>query len=316
MIKSTYKDVCRRVRRLPLDLKAMLQLKKHVKNRFASPLKYKPVQRDSEIEVKSYKKFKALTDEIIKYEDWGLLNVLFDYVYKDIIALTVLREQYDAFKAFGYMNYNDLRDIYPTVHLFKHLPILKEYLQKYDQQLSDTKDEFSVAKFFNIKGTESKFKIRIRSDNVTNVSSVLGQVQLLYNFLLKHKELTNLSLQPFEVAYLSDKFGRPMNIVGRDKLLQEKLTLVKSIIHSRRPITRETVDNVGLLYNGKLDINPNFFKHMGKKHLSKHKLRKGNKKFIPTEKNIIKVYKEYFATQCYYDVDSKSYKPNPLLYYE
>lgn len=307
--------MCKRIRRLPLEPYSMSHLKVYVKNQFTIPLKYKNPYHNSPIDAKAYKKVRKLTDEILWHEDWSQLSVLLDFIFKDIISQKVLQQQYNAFKEFNNMSYDDVRDIYPSVQLYKLLPVLKDYHNKFDQELSKDKQDFSVSKFFNIDDIECKFKVLERSGKSAE-QSALNEVQRLYSFLLRNRHLSHLSLQLFEVAYPSDKYGRPMNIVGRDKLLQKKLIQVKSIIHDHRPLTKDIIESIELLYRGASTINPTFFKFMSRKHNQHKFIRKGNKRFIPTPKNITKLYKDYFVRQCYYDTELQSYFPNPLLYYQ
>ncbi|WEJ97398.1 hypothetical protein PSN45_004949 [Yamadazyma tenuis] len=246
--------------------------------------------------------------------------MLFDYIFKDVMGSESYPEQYGALKKFESYNYDQVRDIYPQVHLFKRLDVPEKYHQEFDKELKQEKDDFSLVNYFKFDANTIP-DIPLISRNQLNdehekeeMKKVLNHVKQMYNFIASKENITHLKLRPMEVTYPSNKYGLPLHIIQRDKLLKDKLIYVKSVVNRYKPIPASILDQLGQITNG--DINPHFFTYMIQKRRKVIVKIKGNKKFIPDSKNIVKIYREYLSKQFYYDPNTGKYETSSVMFYQ
>lgn len=313
-----YKHICKRIRRLPIDEYTYSKLLTHTKQEFLNRLKSfnysgKPV------DVKKYNALVNLLDEILIYEDWHKLHAVLDYIHKDVSGPLVYPKQYKALKQFNNLNYNQVRNSFPQTHLFKLLSVPQQYISRFDKLLADEALQFSLSKFFNTK-TDISIPLIQRPSVKSDFSETLNEIKKMYDFVKGKKQITHLKLKPIEAAYPSNKYGLPLHIKQRDRILHQQLTSIKSIIKDLRPIPKESLDAMSqFVYQvetGKSHFNPSFFRYMKRKRDKPIDFKlKGGKKVIPDERNLVKLYKDYLTKQYYYDTNMKAYKTSQVKFY-
>lgn len=308
MIKQ-YKRVCRSIRRLPVDTKTLEHVQNQAKNEFSR--KY--------INTKRLRNYQALLDDIVMYENWPRLFSLFDDLYRSRLTAGDFPQLYSTFHRFQNVNYDDVRHIYPHVHLFHELDAPEPFQHRFNNSLEQEEDVISVLALLKHNGSDLTLPLRALEEPQSGHDTMIDEIKKLYQFVAKNDKLTHLKLLPFEVTYPSDKFGFPLHIIQRDKLLKDHLKYVKYIISRFQPVNKLYLDQLAAVSNYEIGLNQNFFKYMIKKRTIMPAVvnLKTNKSVIPDLKNIIKWYKEYLTKQFYVDkeADNYVYRLYPINFY-
>lgn len=308
MILYKYKEICKKIRRLPIDSYTMQKLICHCKKEFRTGSKFQ-----GRFHKKTYDKYNSLLDDILHYENWKSLPKVLDFIYKDVEAKRVYVETDSLFKQFKNMNYNELRQRYPSIHLIHELNIPQTYKDTFNRALAKEGDDFMVCDHFKLNPGKLPVVFDVMEEPITKIKQdhLIQELTKFYSFIKKNQSrLTHLKLSPMEVLYPPNKFGQPLHIIQRDKILNQHLKYMKSLVQTFRPILKSSLIKINNLANSN-SINPNFFKHLiHKRKLFPHVVLRGNKKFIPDEKNLKKIYKLYLIKQFY--IEDSQYHLNPL----
>lgn len=306
-----YKQLCQRVRRLPLDSYTLSLLQGELKTEFGS----------KRFDKKKFHKYISLFDDILLYENWPQLPVVLDDIYKARMTSKEYPDLFKKYKWFHNVNYDEIRLVYPHKHLFKDLSTPEKYQDKFNALLQEEGDSVLVMKSLGIDKSKGQHSFELVNRPLVNSSRVqaLEEIKQLYEFIAHHDKITHLKVLPFEVLYPSDKFGLPLHIIQRDKTLHDHLNYVKNIIKTFQPISKSHLIQLGLVADFTIPLNNNFFKYMVKKRQTKMVALKTNKSVIPSQKNIIKWYKDYLIKQFYCekdpDVNKYVYRLNHINYY-
>lgn len=299
-----YKELCKRINRLPLNKPLLNHIVNQTRCTYLSKAKYSKLLR--------------LYDDILKHEKHELLPDLLDKYFKS---------QSEWLKKFDTIPFDKLKLSWPQVHLISELT--KDNKQ-YEARLKDEISEVSLLKHFNLRGIElSLYPIKKPTSSSSNVTDLLKEVTSMYKFLQTNQSrlLNRVKIQPMEVLYPSSRFALPIHPLKRDKLLQEKISTTKLIFRKFKPIEK---DNLAMLIDfaihklriheespttdpHPLEINKNYFEFMISKRKGEslnpvvRKLTR-SKKLIPNDNNIRKIVREYVLKQFYYDDELKKYQ--------
>ncbi|CUM48665.1 uncharacterized protein AC631_00308 [Debaryomyces fabryi] len=321
-IRQYYKQICRRIHRLPLDHKTIECLRLHCKSKFVTQLKKGQYQHTS-IDKSSFDKGIKVLDDVLVNENYDSLNTILDFIYKEALPQPQWVSDFMKYK------YTAFRPCWPQVHLFNELTTTPKQSKLYEEALEKDKDmDLSLVSYFGIKpaSIDTDLKpLKLAIDKTSPVSKILLEFKKLHSFVFRNQEkLTHLKVQPLEVIYPANRFGLPIHVTQRDKLLKQKVNYAKSLCQEFKPIYENSLNHLVefAIYkpgstkgNDAYKINENFFKYMIRKHnyerdnlnpLYKHHLR--NKKLIPNDNNIRKYMREYVRKQFYYDSKLKTYK--------
>lgn len=322
-IRQYYKQICRRIHRLPLDHKTIERFQLYCKSKFLTQLK-KGQYQHSCIDRSSYDKGIKVLDDVLVNENYDSLNTILDFVYKETLPQPQWISDFMKYK------YTAFRSCWPQIHLFNELATTPKQSKLYEEALEKDKDvDLSLVSYFGIKPESIDFDLKPLKftihDMTSPVSEILVEFKKLHSFVFRNQEkLTHLKIQPLEVTYPANRFGLPIHVTQRDKLLKQKLNYAKSICQEFKPLCVDSLNHLvefakfkpgNIKGNDAYKINENFFKYMIRKHnyerdnlnpLYKKHLR--NKKLIPNDNNIRKYMREYVRKQFYYDYELKTYK--------
>ena len=322
-IRQYYKQICRRIHRLPLDRKTLKYLHLYCKGKFATPLK-KAQYQHSPIDKNLHERGISILDEVLVNENYESLDIVLDFIYKDT------RLQPSWITDFMKFKYSAFKPYWPQVHLFNELTHNPEHSKIYKENLEKEKDaDLSLLDYFGISPEPIDLDLKpLRSpvgDKPSPVVVILLEIKKLHLFLFKNQEkLTHLKIQPLEITYPTNRFALPIHVTQRDRLLKEKINYAKKLTQEFRPICEESLNHLikfAIYKPGNKEpsntykINEKFYRYMIRKHkmestrlspLSRRHLR--SKKLIPDDNNIRKYMREYVRRQFYYDSNLNTHK--------
>lgn len=281
---SSFKNIITKIRRLPVDVRTLEKLKGHIKKEF----------KKSGTGTRKIRRVNRVVDDIIEKENWSNIADVLDYVYKTIEGKEVYAEHFRMVEEVNKMNYDDAR-WFPQTHIIKELKIDDKFQQAFDEDLAMPRHKLDVDE--NI-GSIELLPLKVKSSK----TQFLPQLTKFYDFLSK-SSVTHLKLPPMDVVYPPNRFGKPMHIVGRDKILNDRLKYIKTLLQYQ-PILEQSLLELNKVLDYQIPINEYFFKYM----MRKDRII-GKKKLIPTDKNIVKIYRQYLMKQFFI---SDGYKMNRL----
>ncbi|CAH6722996.1 putative genetic interactor of prohibitin 5, mitochondrial [[Candida] jaroonii] len=271
---SGLKNIITKIRRLPIDGVTLQKLKDHVKKEFKKP----------QVDSRKLRRAHRIMDDIIDNENWSAIAEVLDYVYKTVEGKKTYPQHYRMIEIIKGMNYDDARWI-PQTHLLKELKINDKLHNAFDNDLAMPRHVLEVD-----ENADTIELLPLKSKSPKN--NLLPQLMKFYEFLGK-SSVTHLKLPPFNVVYPPNRFGKPMHIIDRDKILNTKLKYIKTILQYR-PISEYSLQELNKVLDYQIPINEYFFKYMVRKDRII-----GKKKLIPTDKNIVKIYRQYLMKQFY-----------------
>jgi len=322
-IRQYYKQICRRIHRLPLDCKTIERFQLYCKSKFVTPLKKGQYQHSS-IDKRSYDKGIKILDDVLVSENYESLNVILDFIYKETSP------QPSWISGFMKYKYTAFKPYWPQVHLLNELTTTPKQSKLYEESLQRDKDaDLSLSDYFGIKPDSVDIGLRplksTTGDKTSPVSTIMLEFKKLHSFLYKNQEkLTHLKMQSLEVTYPTNRFALPIHVTQRDNLLRLKINYAKNLTTEFRPICEDSLNHLikfAVLKpgntggNGAYKINGIFYKYMIRLHNYEnvnlnplHRKHLRSKQLIPNDNNIRKYMREYVRKQFYYDSNLKTYK--------
>lgn len=309
--KLYYRNLCRRYNRLPLDKLSIFKLRILTKNNFL----------DTHFNKKKYDKHRQLLDDILIHENYDKIEKLLDLIYKqnlDILGWVLELKN---------TNYLELKQEWPQVHLIYELTSTgdKKHLKEYEEKLkTENNDDICLMKHFGLEDISVLKPLAIlpRANNSASHGDIINESKILHKFLFDNQtKLTHLKILPIEALYPTNRFGLPLHVTKRDKILRRKITYIKSLFEEFQTISKTDLEHLVSFatYNGgsgkdpKLELPQGFFKYMKKKHdIEKVTLNPLVRKFIrsktliPNDNNIRKYYRDYVRKQYY--LEDRTYK--------
>lgn len=302
-----YKELLKRIRLLPLDSKSIRRYKCLTKLQFKSSTK-------PWIDTSRYQKQISLLDQVLVREDYDKLKDILDVIYKDE------REIPNWLQKFQGLNYLMWQRDWPQVHLVYQLTKHSKFIQEYEDALTEEKnDDLSLVRYFgysNDNELRERGLVPLKRDNEeSSKEDTLIHIAKLHKFLLNHQKiLTHLKIKPLEVIYPTNRFSLPIHVSRRQKLLKQKITYIKNLFKTFRPIEVESLKHlidVALYKQGQqghhsLQLNELFYRYMTKKHRIERislsptvKKYTRKKRLIPNDNNIRKILRQYVKEQFY-----------------
>lgn len=318
-----YKQVYRRIYRLPVDPRTLNLLHTYTRAQFEVPLNKIQYQHNP-INKKLYDKGIKILDNILIEDDYDSLEEVLDFVYKETQPqsqwiLDFMKYKYLAFKPH-----------WPQVHLFRELTKSPKHLALYEESLKNDKNEdLSLIEYFDIVPNANDIDLRplksMTKDTPSPITIITQEFKKLHSFLIRNQErLTHLKIQPMEVAYPTNRFALPIHVTKRDLMLKEKINYSKRLCEEFIPMKESSLENLikfAIHKPGKNDVDPsyeinkNFYRYMIRKHkIERMELNPLKKKYvrtknlIPNDNNIRKYMREYVRKQFSYDSKLGSYK--------
>lgn len=317
-VLQAYRDLYRRIGRLPLDTKSLSTLKKNVRKEFCNG---KKVHRHAGLDSKRFQSFIGLLDDILIYRKYKRLADILDIIYKPKELLP------DWAKEFCSSKYSTWKGLWPQVHLIHEFGSEKSK-RLYDEQLQELapNDSFLLVKELGLVVPEKELlliPLPLSSPGLDTRVHVLKMVLKFHNFIDQNADkLLDLKVLPLEVYYEPNRMGLPLSVAARENKLKQKINYVKSLIRQFRPFVEKDLKHLSRfasleLSDCEIAFNKNFEKFMRRQN--RHDSKKVSpfvknyvwqKKLIPDERNIRFHYKKYLMKQFYVD-EAGTYQTNP-----
>lgn len=299
----SYKHLITKIRRLPLDGKSLTLLKTQVKKQYL-PCGGRHRRANSSTTAKAH----AVFDGILIERDLQKLTKIWDFLYKSKNEPWVT--------AFLNTPYTEFREAWPQVHLIDEVSPKLNKCNAYHKAIEQEKEKpFSLTTFMGFSDQTTTFEMLPRSDPPSTMEIVMKKINNFYAFMKMHEsKLTHLKLPNLTLVLPTNKFAEPLRVSRREELLRKKVTYVKEICKSYRPIGQADLNHliyVATLVNQDDDsvrINRGFFKYMERKHRQDLKHTSPailnnlmSKKLVPNRNNIQKIARAYVQKQFYVD---------------
>lgn len=321
-----YKEICRRIHKLPFDKKSMFHLQQKAKHEFI----LKPTKQYlySSIDAKKFKTYIDLLDDFLIEENYDSLELICDYTYKSPAPQT------KWINDFLNANYMSFKKSWPQVHLINEFAKGK-VKEIYNHALNIQKPyDFSLVETLNLanelKGKENLFikpinenKLELNNNTEDELKNVLKNLNKLQEFLQSNQGLlTKNKIRDFEIVYIPNKHGLPLGSIQTHKIYKKHITYFKKLVQQFRPINYELLNHlINFASSDGPEINDNFFRYMTTKYQNESKtlspkvrtyLRK--KHYVPNDKSIRDFFKEYSKKQFYIDEENQ-YQMSWLKYF-
>ncbi|KAG2734480.1 hypothetical protein G9P44_002486 [Scheffersomyces stipitis] len=267
--------------------------------------------------------YMTLLDDILVEEKYSRVHDLLDLIYKLPASSQSWKDKFLT------IDYKELENHWPQVHAIDEITSDPKYLEAYrEKQRAEKNEEVSVVKHFGLKSkrdNQSPALTMIRKysdvDQDDSIPQVLKNVQELHKFLFKNQAVFDVKIPPLEVFYPTNKVALPIHPRERNKLLKKKVASIRNVFKSLRPIAEDdlrqlyefAIHRPSVSHKPEYNINDKFYKYMIKKHnhekdnlapVIRHYLRQ--KKLIPNDHNIRKLFREYVMKQFYQTSNSKN----------
>lgn len=317
-VVQSYRDLYRKIGRLPLDTRSLNLLKQNVLSEFRTG---KAVHKHAGVDSKRVQAFLSLLDDILLYRKYKRMADLLDYIYKSS------RPTPNWITKFCSHKYSTWKDTWPQVHLLYEFGTEKSKALYREQLASlETVSEFLLLKALNLVLPKNEPVLTPLSSlhvDLDDKASLLSRVQKLHAFVHQNAVvLLELKIHPLEVHYEPTRLGLPLSVASRENKLKEKINYIKGFLQSFRPLEEEDLKYLVLVTSTKAtsaetSINNNFFRFMLRLIRNPptevspfEKKYVWEKQLIPNERNIRFYYKQYVMKQFYVD-EAGSYRMNP-----
>ena len=317
-VLSCFKEIIRRIRRLPVDYRTLNILSTYAKKEFKVPLKKRNF-KFVPMNLKLYDRAVQIMDNILERRDPDVIHNILDFSYKEVEPAPTWVRLFQKQKFLLFKQY------WPQVHLIDEIAPGSKLQKAYWQKLKEeTGPEFSLMNFFGIdeKNVEGELEPIKKDKGSTNslISELADRYFALHTFLFHNQaKITHLKIQAMEVFYPPNVFGLPLHTQRRNEIFLDKINYSKRVSLEYRAIEKETLRyliDFAIHTPGEKEaiepyrINRNYHRYMQRKLKGDYKksLRKPKKQLILNDNNIRKIYRAYVSKQFYYDKDSQKYK--------
>lgn len=299
-----YKQLYRRINRLPLDLYSLEYLRLKTRRWFQDA---KCVSSKVVIDKKKYDHAIKTMDQILMKNQYTSFGLVLDLVYKfdesrPLWVSDFLHTKYSAF-----------RRVWPQNDLIKEFADSSS-IAEYERELKKCLpiEEFLIMEELKIRD-DSTFEplvpIRHASGDTSLNKLLMNHAKSFYMFLTPRFTviLQGNKLRPFEIHYDPSPFGLPQSVVARDKVLKEKINYIKSLLKTYVPIEEKNLGKLILfIQDENKTVNSNFFRFMTRKMQKDNRQhsvsplerkRVWDKQLIPDMRSIRQYYREYTIAQ-------------------
>lgn len=317
-VVHAYRELYRKVGRLPLDNRSLNILRQNVRHEFCCG---KDVHKHAGLNPKLFLSFLSLLDDILIYRKYKRMADLLDLIYKPNRKIPDWVTQFCSYK------YSTWKDTWPQVHLLnefgneKSKALYREQLRELEPRM-----DFLLMKELNItlpEGESVLTPLPRSSSQSDGKAEVLARAQRLHGFVLENVDvLLDLKILPFEVHYEPTRLGLPLSVAARETKLKEKVNYAKGLVRSFRPVEEEDLKHLirvasGTEIDADTSINAEFHRFMIRHSKSEldnvspfEKKYVWQKRLIPDERNIRFYYKQYVLKQFYID-GAGDYRTSP-----
>ncbi|CAH2355338.1 putative genetic interactor of prohibitin 5, mitochondrial [[Candida] railenensis] len=315
---SQYRNLLRRIRKLPFDAKTI----RHAR----AKLKALADQSSRRYQSKSTKQYIAAFDSLLVDEKYDHIPRILDIIYKKLEPSPIWVKNYNK------MKFGDIISRIPQHHLMEELTSDEKTLKEYHETLAKKyKTEVpwpeSSLREIDEVGTQiftpiTKFSTLPSKDKSALFDSTMQKFIENYDFVYRNQlQLTHLKLQPLEILYPITQYGQPLPLNRIKKLQREYLAKTTNIIFETiPPIKKEYIFNLyDFVASENSEVNPFFFTALQRKRDktkgTQSPLRKkyeSQRNTLPSQNSIKKIVREYILGQYYWDSNSEKYKLSPM----
>lgn len=320
MIKTYYRQLYRRLVRLPLDLYSLNLLRLKIRFRFQHS---KSISTKFILHKKQYDHAITVMDSILVKERYLDFGSLLDLVYK-------FNEPHSKWiKGFLHTKYMAFKPVWPQIHLIEEFGD-ECHIKKYHNELrrAEPCTDFLLMKELNL-AEDADFKplLPIKHEVAvdSNINVFHDEMLQFYKFLSSNftRLLSGLKLQRFEVFYGPNPYGYPQSVNARENILKAKINYMKSLITTYVPMKEADLKRlIKFIHDDQDTINPAYYKYMILKRKKENRndsvsfLEKKygrHKLLIPDERMITFYYRQYIVQQFYRGSDN-SYSMSSMRY--
>ncbi|KAF7584606.1 hypothetical protein FOB63_000678 [Clavispora lusitaniae] len=315
-IIQAYRELYRKIGRLPLDVKSISLFKQSLRHEFSSKRSF---HKYAGVDPKKYTSIVSLLDDILVYRKYKRIPELLDGIYKRKIpspswATEFFSTKYSAWKPF-----------WPHVHLIYEFGNEKS-ISVYRKELSrmEPENSFSLMKELALSLPKNDIPLTPlprRTSSSRPMAELLKKVQEFHAFISKHANiLSDVKIYPLEIHFEPSRLGLPLSIAAREKKLRDKVSYAKHLLRTYKPLDKEDLDHLICIATAKdtdqhHTINDNFRRYMLRVSKSRavspyEKKYVWQKRLIPNERNIRFYYRQYVMGQFYVD-NAGNYQMSP-----
>lgn len=270
-IIRNYRNLYRRLVKLPLDEASLGHLRLKIRSRFESNQdQNQDISRKHILNRKQYEHAIHVMDSILVKNKFLSFGSLLDLVY-------VFDEPQPQWVSdFHHTKYSAFKPVWPQIHLIdefgskNHIRLYYHELEKLEPILN-----FLIMKEMSLEDDPElpplePIKHNFSSD-VSNQSSLLvlyNNINGFYKFLNQHssKILKDIKIKKFEVFYKPNPYGYPLSVETREIILRKKINYMKKILRTHVPISLIGLLNIiSFIKDESKVINPNYYRHMVRK---------------------------------------------------
>lgn len=304
MVVSYYRQLFRRVNRLPLDTYSINRLRLKIRHHFNDT---KIVPTKHPLDRKKYNHAIQVMDSILIENKLLSFDKLLDLVYK-------FDEPSPSWiTAFHHTKYNSFKYVWPQIHLIDEFadPV---HQRAYHVELKRQEPlvEFLIMKEMRLKDDKEYdplLPMRHEKRNYNLVDTIFEQLHDFYKFLnqFSSKLVKDVKLQRFEIFYKPNAYGYPISVEEREKTMKKKINYVKGLVKSYVPLSPNSLQHIVMfIHNELLEVNSNYFRYMVRKLEREAKNQSvsyyerkyvRDKQLIPDARLIRFYYREYAIRQ-------------------
>lgn len=292
--KNQYKQLLKRIYRLPVEKVTLTKLVQYTKTKFTEGDGPNSSLYKSSIDL--------LDDILVKWKLVRLTEVL-DKVYSGWKLKLVLD--------FDKVHYLQLKPYWPYAHLINEFGTQEDVVRYHDLLSKEKIEDFSTVEHFGFNKPEVSIDlIKTYEGSDVQYKDMVEELKKIYKVYYDHQgKLMGKKVPPFEAIYPTNRTAGPVHPTVRDQILHDQISLTKNLVRLYKPVEEADLDYLRKFAihkpsePGELDINPNFFKYMmNTKHNASTAVQKARTKhLVPSDNNIRKIYREYVRTRFYRD---------------
>lgn len=263
MVITYYRQLYRRVNRLPLDNSSINYLRLKIRSRFNDT---KIVPTKHILDRNKYDHAIKVMDSILQKNKLLSFDELLDLVYKfDEPTPSWINDLYHT-------KYNSFKRLWPQVHLideFGDPNHRKAYYIELKKQEPLT--EFLIMEELGLQdqpGFHPLIPIRQEKALSNLVNTIFNKLYEFYRFLDQHSGtlVKDVKLQRFEIFYKPNAYGYPISVEEREKTMRKKINYMKGLVSTYTPLRHECLQRLVLFtQNELLQVNPNYYRYMIRK---------------------------------------------------
>ncbi|KAK6202263.1 uncharacterized protein RJT21DRAFT_124833 [Scheffersomyces amazonensis] len=251
-----YRNLLRRIVKLPLGDDILLRLKEKTKEQLSKKIPKKKLKS-------KYNHHLQLYDDILN-DNYERFDELLDVIFKEGNKIPEWESKFQSTPAIQFKSF--WPQIY-GIHELTSQSTSRRSISVYNKLNNEQMNEnISMVQYFDLYKTQknyiSQYSFPLAREYSIGISTLpLNEIYKKYQFLYQHQQLWDINIQPIEVFYETNKFGAPLPINNRDDVFIQKIKKVKQLFEQFKPIPKEDLYEIINFATGTEKINKNFHKY-------------------------------------------------------